>query len=205
MLFRSGLRISQTNYSVITDNNGSSGLGFGLGFAQPGQRKDVAFTLAVDEAQVVDCGSNPAFAVAGFFGDYFNPTGATKGQAGDIVASISVVRYSSAGTLDVGASVSQCQDPICNGQSTLASQDMGPVSPGSTNTYSASWDQPNHQFVFRLNDGAPVTLAYTVPDSFPPGVADRSFFVFGSVPHCTSQPRPLASTEAVFGNVYVNP
>lgn len=198
------LRISQTNYSSIADNNGSSGSGFGLGFAQHSRVKAVSFTLAVDEVQVFDCASNPTFATGGFFGDYFNPTGATNGQTGDIVASIGVTRFSSTGALDVGASVSQCQDAKCNGQTALSFQDLGPVNAGSTNTLSAVWDQPNYQFIFQLTNDAPVPLAYTVPDGFPPGLADKSFFVFGLVPHCTANPRPFASIDALFGSVYVN-
>src|SRR5215468_6201007 len=86
------LRISQTNYSAITDNNGSDGSGFGLGFAQPSQVKAVSFTLTVDQIQLVDCGTNQTFEFEsiGFFGDYFNPTGATNGQTGDIVASVGI-------------------------------------------------------------------------------------------------------------------
>jgi hypothetical protein len=199
------LRISQTSYSTITDNNGSSGIGFGLGFVQPSRVKAVSFTLAVDEMQVVDCGSNSSSATVGFFGDYFNPTGARNGQTGDIVASIGVTRFSQTGTLDVGASVSQCQDAQCNGQITIASQDLGLVKASSTNTLSALWDQPNHQFIFSLNNNPPIAVPYTMPDSFPPGKADKSFFVFGDVPHCTTKPRPFASIDARFGNVYVNP
>jgi len=201
------LHISQTNYSAITDNNGTSGSGFGLGFASPSTVKAVSFTLAVDEVQVVGCTSNPTFATVGFFGDYFNPTGPTNGQTGDIVASIGLTRFSTVTVtaLDVGASISQCQDAMCNGQTTLSFQDLGPVPLGSTNTLSTVWDQPNHQFIFRLNNDTPVALAYTVPDNFPPGLADRSFFVFGLVPHCTSKPRPFASIDALFGNVYVSP
>jgi hypothetical protein len=199
------LRISQTNYSAITDNNGSSGIGFGLGFAKPSQLQAVSFTLSVDEMQVFDCGSNPSFATVGFFGDYFNPTGATNGQTADIVASIGVTRFSHTAALDVGASVSQCQDAQCNGQTTLSFQDLGLVKAGSTNTLSAIWDQHNHQFIFGLNNNSPIAVPYNVPDSFPPGNADKSFFVFGDVPHCTTKPRPFASIDARFGNVYVNP
>jgi hypothetical protein len=199
------LQISQTIYSAITDNNGSSGIGFGLGFVQPSQVKAVSFTLAVDEMKVVDCGSSSSLGTVGFFGDYFNPTGATDGQTGDIVASIGVTRFSQTGALDVGAAVSQCQDAQCNGQTTIGFQDLGLVKAGSTNTLSAIWDQPNHQFIFSLNHNPPSTVPYTMPDSFPPGKADKSFFVFGDVPHCTTKPRPFASIDARFGNVYVNP
>jgi hypothetical protein len=198
------LQILQTSYSAITDDDGSSGIGFGLGFVQPGKVKAVSFTLAVDKLRVVDCGSNPSFGTVGFFGDYFNPTGATDGQTGDIVASIGVTRFSRTGTLDVGASISQCQDAQCNGQTTIASQDLGFVKAGSTNTLSATWDQPNHQFVFSLNNDPPIALPYTMPDSLPPGKADKSFFVFGNVPHCTAKPRPFASIDALFDDVYVN-
>lgn len=198
------LQISQTNYSEITDNNGSSGIGFGLGFAQPSQIKAVSFTVSVQEMQAVDCASNPSFATLGFFGEYFNPTGATNGQTGDIVASISITRFSSNGALEVGASFSQCQDTQCNVQTTLWSQDLGPVQSGSLNTLSAIWDQQNHRFIFRLNNTPPVAAPYTLSDTSPPGRADRSFFVFGDVPHCTSIPRPFASIDGRFGNVYVN-
>jgi hypothetical protein len=200
------LRISQTNYSATMDNNGSGGSGFGLGFAQPSKVRAVSFTLKVDQMQLVDCGITQTFATVGFFGDYFNPTGATNGQTGDVVASIGVTGFNTnPGTaFDVGASVSQCQDAQCNGQATLSSQDLGLVPAGSTNTLLAAWDQPNHQFLFRLNNNSPIALGYAVPDSFPPGNADKSFFVFGLVPHCTVSPRPLASVDSLFGNVYVN-
>lgn len=200
------LRISQTNYSAITDNNGSSGNGFGLGFAQPSQVTAVSFDLAVD-GQLVGCGGNATFGTAGYFGEFFNPTGGNNGQTGDVVASIAVGRFSTdSGTaFDVGASVSQCEDSKCNTQTTLSFQDLGPVQAGSTNKLSAEWDQPNHQFVFRLNNGASVMLQYSLNDSFPPGLADRSLFVFGSVPHCTTAPRPFASLDALFGKVYVSP
>jgi hypothetical protein len=201
------LRISQTNYSAITDNTGLNISGFGLGFAQPSQVKAVSFTLKVDQMELVDCGSNQTFDTVGFFGEYFNPTGATNGQTGDVVASIGVTGFNTntGVVFDMSAYVAQCQDPQCNGQTTLSSQDLGLVPPGSTNTLSAIWDQPNHQFVFRLNNNPSIQLAYTMPDGFPPGLADRSFFVVGIVPHCTSIPRPLASAGALFGNVYVNP
>jgi hypothetical protein len=206
------LRISERAYSAITDNNGASGSGFGLGFANPSHLKAVSFTLAVNEAEAVGCAGNPGnptFAGAGFSGDYFNPnpTSPQNGATGDITVFIGIGHLSNeVGTaLDVSASISQCQDAQCNGQTPLAFQFLNFVQPDSTNTLSAIWDQPNHQFVFSLNNEPPVALTYNVPDSFPPGFPDKTFFVFGSVPHCTTTPRPLASIDAFFGNVYVNP
>jgi hypothetical protein len=204
------LRIATTIYSDTSDNNGAGGNGFGLGFANPSHLKAVSFSLAVNKAQTVGCAGanpdNPTSATAGFFGDYFNPGPPQNGQTGDIVAGISVSNYStnSITAFDVGAAISQCQDAKCDGQTTLSFQDLGPVEPGSTNTFSAAWDQANHQFIFRLNDNSPVSLTYNMPDSFPPGVADKSFFAFGLVPHCTNAPRPYALLDTTFGDVYVN-
>jgi len=205
------LHISETAYSAITDDNGASGSGFGLGFANPSHVKAVSFTLAVDKAEAVGCAGNPgnpSFAGAGFFGDYFHdPATPQNGATGDIVVNAGVGRLSTdVGTaLTVSASISQCQDPQCNGQTTLSFQILGLVQPDSTNTLSAIWDQPNHQFVFSLNNDPPVAMPYNVPDTFPPGLPDKSFFVFGLVPHCTTAPRPFTSIDTFFGNVYVNP
>jgi len=49
-----------------------------------------------------------------------------------------------------------------------------------------------------------VLLAYTVSDAFAPGLPDKSLWVFGDVPHGTSKPRPPATIDALFVNVYVN-
>jgi hypothetical protein len=200
------LHLLETVYSATIDDNGIGGTGFGLGFANPSKVTAVSFTLAVNQEASVGCPNSAAFGDAGFFGDYFNPAGGQDGQTGDIVASIGISRLStdSGTSLDVNGSVSQCADSKCNNQTTLSFEDFGLAELGSTNTLSVKWDQPNHQFVFRVNKKPPVGLKYTVPDGFPPGLTDRSFFVFGSVPHCTTKPRPFASVEALFDDVYVN-
>ena len=201
------LHLLETVYSATTDDNGMGGSGFGLGFAAPGKVTAVSFTLAVNQETSLGCPNSTAFGDAGFFGDYFNPTGGQDGQTGDIVASIGISRFStdSGTSLDVNGSVSQCADSKCNNQTTLSFEDFGLVELGSTNMLSVRWDQPDHQFVFRVNNNPPVPVKYTIPDGFSPGLADRSFFVFGSVPHCTTKPRPFASVDALFDDVYVNP
>jgi hypothetical protein len=103
----------------------------------------------------------------------------------------------------VNASISQCQDAQCNGQATLNFVVLGFVQPGTTNTLSAKWDKVNHQFLFGLNNNPAVAVPYSVSDNFSPGLSDKSFFVFGYVPHCTTAPRPVASLDTLFDNVYV--
>jgi hypothetical protein len=202
------LRISETVYSANTGNTGSGGDGFGLGFASPNNVTAVSFTLALTKDSPTSCAGNPGFgwAGAGFFGDYFNPTGAQDGAIGDIAASVSVGRFwaDPAGSLTVGASIVRCNDLKCDNQATMSSQTLGNVQMGSTNGLSVTWDHSNHQFIFQLNNDSPVPLAYTESDTFPPGLPDKSFFVFGDVPHCTTKPRPSASIDALFDNVFVN-
>jgi len=204
------LRISETIYSANTDNTGSGGDGFGVSFASPEKVTAVSFTLEVNKDAVSSCTGYLSYgwAGAGFFGRYFNPTDAGDGPLGDIAASVSVGRLSAdpPGSLSVDAAIVRCNDktPSCDDQITLSSQTLGSVQLGSNNTLSVTWDRSNHQFIFQLNSDSAVPLAYTVSDTFPPGLSDKSFWVAGNVPHCTTKPRPSATVDALFDNVYVN-
>jgi len=202
------LRISETVYSANTSNVGSGGDGFGLGFASPNNVTSVSFTLTMVKDAPLSCAGNSGFGWggAGFFGDYFNPTGVYDGAIGDIAASVSVGRSSVEAPTSITASgaIILCNDRKCDNQGTLASQVLGSVPLGSTNTFSVTWDRPTHQFIFQMNNDAPVPLAYTVSDAFAPGLPDKSLWVFGDVPHCTNKPRPSATIDALFDNVYVN-
>ena len=55
----------------------------------------------------------------------------------------------------------------------LAYHVLGQVKPGSTNFLYLQWDQPNHQFIFRLNNESPVYEPYTVSDTSPPFFAQK--------------------------------
>jgi hypothetical protein len=202
------LRLAQTNYDSITDNDGAAENGFGIGFANPAQITAIAFSLTVNKAKNQGCTTNPdnpGSTTVGFFGDYFNPSLPQNGQTGDVVASVGVTNFSfnTDSSIQVGAQVSQCQDATCFGQTTLSSVILGYIEPGSTNTLFAKWDRANHQFLFALNNNAPVAVPYNLPDTFPPGSTDESLFVFGYVPHCTSTPRPVAALDTLIDNVYV--
>jgi hypothetical protein len=204
------LRISETVYSASTDDTGSGGDGFGVSFASPERVTAVSFTLALNKDAVSSCTSYLSYgwAGAGFFGRYFNLNGAHDGPLGDIAASVSVGRLSAdpPGSLSVSAAIVRCNDetPSCDNQVTLSSQTLGYAQLGSNNKLSVTWDRANHQFNFQLNNDSPVPLAYVVADTFPPGLQDKSFWVAGNVPHCTTKPRPSAAIDAVFDNGYVN-
>jgi len=201
------LLIAENIYSANTGNTGSAGDGFGLAFASPEKVTALSFTLAVNKDAISGCAANPiGWAGAGFFGRYFNPTG--DGPIGDIAASVSIGRLStdSLGSLTVNAAIVRCNDntPSCDDQSTLSSQILGYLQLGGNNTYSVTWDRTNHQFIFQMNNGSQVSLAYAVSDAYQPGFPDKSFWVSGNVPHCSAKPRPSASVEALFDDVYVN-
>ena len=202
-----GLHISQTMYSTTGTNTGAGSSGFGLGFANAIKLTAVSFSLVVNEAQSLSCGVNAAFVIAGFSADFFNPNPSPNGATGDITVSIVALRLSTdtGNNVEVIGGIAQCLDPKCNNQTSLTFVDLGPVALGSANTLAVTWDKPNHQFLFQLNADAPVASGYTVSDAYPPGLDLKSLFVAGSVPHCTTTPRPYAAMDTLFDNVNVNP
>jgi hypothetical protein len=202
-----GLHISQTMYSTTGTNTGSGGSGFGLGFANAGKLTAVSFSLTVNDAQSLSCGANAAFGVAGLSAAFFNPSPSPDGATGDVTVSIDALRFSTdtGNNVEVIGGIAQCLDRKCNNQTSLSFVDLGPVALGSANTLAVTWDKPNHQFIFQLNAGTPVASGYTVSDAYPPGLDLKSLFVFGSVPHCTATPRPYATMDTLFDNVFVNP
>jgi hypothetical protein len=161
------LRISQTGTLQSRTAMDRAAVDLALDSPDPAGKKHRS--RPVDQMQLVDCGNSQTFTTVGFFGDYFNPTGATNGQTGDIVASIRVTGFNTNGyCTDMSTSVSQCQDPQCNGQTTLISGSRPSAARKYEHTFSCL-GSANHQFVFRLNSNPSIPLAYTVPDSFPPG------------------------------------
>lgn len=203
------LHLGQRAYSAVTDDNGGSGGVWGLAFPNPSAITAVSFTVAVNKANATACSTNSGLNVtnAEFRGNFFNVQSSPTSSIGDVLAEIGINRYSTdtSTSLTVSAFVNECADQFCGNQTNLAFQVLGTVSPGSKNTLSLQWDQPNHRFIFRLNGGNPVLEPYAVPDSNPPFFAQKGIDLARVVPHCTSAPRPSAFIDAYFDNVYVNP
>ena len=86
----------------------------------------------------------------------------------------------------------------------LGYQVLGMVALKSTNTLFVQWDQPNHQFIFQLNNGAQVFESYSVSDTSPPFDAFKNIDLSRVVSDCTAAPRPYTLLDADFDNVYVN-
>jgi len=112
---------------------------------------------------------------------------------------------------DVGSAITvafhyeRCDDDSCSSRTPIDFGSLGSIQPGTTNRFHIKWDQPNHRFVFQLNNGLLVVSPYTVSDTSPPSFAFRAIDIARQVAHCTTTPRPFASIDAYFDNVRVNP
>jgi hypothetical protein len=203
------LRLSQTAYSATTDDVGSSGNIFGLQFSVPSAITEALFTVVVNRAEAVGCASNSQSTLTGpeFRGRFFNTESSPTSSLGDVEVGVGPLRTSTdAGSaMEVDFHYERCTDDFCGTRTTLGFGVLGHVQPGLANTYHIKWDQPNHQFVFQLNNGPLVPSPYTVSDNSAAFFSYRAIDIARVVPHCTTTPRPLASVDASVSNVYVNP
>jgi hypothetical protein len=204
------LHLKETTYSTTTDDNGASGSIFGLAFPAPSAITEASFSVVVKDAKTVGCGSNPSGAVdigPEFRGRFFNTESSPTSQLGDVEGGIGAYRTPSdvGSAIQVGFHYERCDDDFCSARTPLDFGVVGSIQPGTTNRFHIKWDQPNHRFIFQLNNGPLVVSPYTVADSSPPSFAFRAIDIARQVAHCTTTPRPFASIDAYFDNVRVNP
>jgi len=203
------LHLSQTAYSATTDDVGSSGNIFGLQFSVPSAITEASFTVAVNQAVAVGCTSNSQPTLTGpeFRGRFFNTENSPTSSLGDVEVGIGPGRTSTdtGSAMQVVFHYERCTDAFCGTRTPVGVGVLGNVQPDSTNTYHIKWDQPNHRFAFQLNNGPLVFSPYTVSDSSAPFDSFKAIDIARVVPHCTTTPRPFASVDAFFSNIYVNP
>jgi hypothetical protein len=205
------LHLSQRAYSATTDDGGASGGTFGLFFPVPGAVTEVFFDMVIKSAVAVGCNSNPNGQIvtgAELRGRYFNTESSPTSQLGDVEAVIGANRNATdtGPAMEVLGFYQRCDDANCSTRTTLGFNRLGFIQPGAVATLHIKWDQPNHQFVFQLNNGPLVFSPYTASDTAQPFFGPfRSIDLARVVPHCTTTPRPFASIDAFFSNVRVNP
>jgi hypothetical protein len=204
------LRVFLRSYANTWDDWGGLGGGYGLNFTSPATVKEVAFTVTVRGAQATTCSSNPggmAAAVAELRGAFFNDGTGGAGSIGDVIAVISVNRFGTDTTnaLTVSGFYTRCDDEYCGAQTYLGGGTLGYVNPGQPVRLRVKWDQPNHQFVFRMNGQPPLVSPYTVSDANPPSYGGWKYIGLTRIlPNCTTSPRPQVMVDAYFSDVYVN-
>ena len=204
------LHLSQRAYSATTDDVGASGNIFGLAFPRPGEITEISYELTVRRAVAVGCNSNPNGQIvtgAEFRGRFFNTESSPTSQLGDVETVIGANRNATDTGLamEVIGFYERCDDANCSARTTLGFNRLGFVQPGAVATLHIIWEQPNHQFVFQLNDEPLVFSPYTVSDTSQPFFGpSRTIDLARVVPHCTTTPRPFASIDAFFSNVHVN-
>ena len=193
------LHMLHRTYSETFDDYDANYGWIGLPTTNPSSIVDISFEVTVNSATASGCQSNPlgSGAWAGFVGRYFN-YGGQQDSSQDAEAQIALHRSSDdTGTpLSVYASV--------NAADVNTMQFLGLVSLGKTAKLRLKWDQPNHHFTFQLNTNPAVMIGYGVPDTSPPAIPLKAFWVAGGTPHCTTTPIASEAMDAYFDNVYVN-
>lgn len=203
------LRLSQTAYSSTIDDVGGSGGIFGVSFPKPDNIREISFAVTVNRAEIVGCSSNDSLGVtdAEFRGSFFNTESNPMSQVGDVDAVIGVERNvaDSGKSLTIAGFCTRCEDQFCATQSVIDYKVLGSVSLGRETRLRLKWDQPNHRFIFQLNDAPEVASPYSAPDTTPPVSPSKGIGTARVVPHCTGKIRPHATIDASFRDVYANP
>lgn len=212
IITRGYLRMANVAYS---DQNLDSDYNVGgtrLYFTEGDLVTAIKARVRVDKVSVTGCPANP-FATRArvrLVGYFFNTGVPTPGSSvNDVFAYIDIERRSDSpdapNILHVWGTVLQCSDSPCLHGTTLFSEDLGTVELREFANLSIQWDQPNHMFIFQLNNNTPIYAPYTVPDTSPPGLSNsKRIEILPMLPNCTAEPRPMAMMGAYFDEVYVN-
>ena len=133
-------------------------------------------------------------------------TGGRNHGAGAISVDIARATDSTAprGTLQINAGVLICRTANCGQADLIAGASLGPVSRGEPLTLKVEWDPQNDRFIVQRNQQPETFLKYTVPDSSPPGLANKLVAINSTVPSCTTTPRPTGFGRVSVEHVLVN-
>ena len=199
------------------DSGSASGAATRLYFNEGDLVTAIKARVSVDQVSAEGCSTNLNVTQARvrLSGYFFNTTAdPTPGSRfNDVYAYIYIERRSDStenpNILHVRGWVTKCTDSDCTSSSPLFNQDLGTVRLGRFVEISIQWDQPNHRFIFQLDNNQPVYADYTdiVTDTSPPGSAnDKRIEVFHNLPNCIpdAEPRPMGMMGVYFDKVYVN-
>jgi len=140
-------------------------------------------------------------------GRFFNTEISPTSQLGDVEAVIGPHRVAPDTVSDfpVFAFYERCDDANCGARTSLDFNVLGFVKPGEPARLRIKWDQPNHRFVYQLNKEPELVSPYMVSDTSAAFGQVKGIDMAHVVPNCTTSPRPVVTTDAYIGDVYVNP
>lgn len=169
----------------------------GLQFTHPDAITEVSFNVMVSRAAISGCQSNSSSAGVGaeFRGRFFN----AGGSDGDVEAVVSLYAPDTNARAPL---IANAHYYTLSGF--LDARVLGFVPFGQTAKLPLKWDQPNHQFIFQLNDDPEVSLAYNLADDYPPSAQIKTLQVTTTLPNCATTPPGSEMMDAYFDNVYVN-
>jgi hypothetical protein len=196
------LRMFQRANSLTIGNQDVRWGWLGLQVPDPASITEISFVVLVNSAAISGCQSNPntGGAWSGFVGRFFNYQGQEYGDAGDVEVGLSVVRDGTDARVPLRVDAHYgSEDGSANEYQTL-----GFVPLGQTAKLRVKWDQPNHQFIFQLNQDPEVFMGYTIPEMSPPNIPIKALWVGRGTPDCTTTPLASTMMDAYFDNVYVN-
>lgn len=174
--------------------------------------KGIKARLNIHAAEVSACPLNPSLPLpivrARLWGNFFKDS-----TLGLDVGTFLFVERSNAmdnnneafNILNVGATIAKCNDTSCGNYTPISP----PITIGTVHLWenfdlSLQWDQPNHQFVYRLNNNPPISIQYAESlDAGPPNYAYRK--AIGTIDFfapCGAEGQE-AFIDAYFDNVYV--
>jgi hypothetical protein len=171
--------------------------------------------VAVVQATAQGCRDNPnqADARAQLQGIFFND-GSSSGvgdETGDVRARFQK-RFDSTNGRQILLQVIRCNDPGCNGTTQLISPIVfnTPWAFGQVHTLRLVWDQASHRFTGFVMSGKTIVEFHdftydpnTLPDTLPPGFAEKVLRVQVNNVNCT-EGATLGAIQALFDNVFVN-
>ena len=175
-------------------DTGSTGSDQFLTTANPTQINEIEATFTVTNLSMATCAANnsgaatrarPARLLMQKFND--GTQSAPGNRTGDYLAGVQARRDGSSaspgGVLNVEGFIVRCTDASCSTNSPVVSNILPTtVSVGQSFTLRLKWDQPNHRFLFGLDDSPDTTLPYSASDTSPA----NSTFVDLDVSHTTA-------------------
>jgi len=207
------LEIDLTSYGRSDSNSGTAGeANEALRTTNPAA---ITTTFQVDVAvksiSAVDCPANSAstftsaLVIGAWFNDGTSPNPGGGDRTGDVNGGIEKAKSSKLGDY-IAAFITRCTNASCTTRDSIGFHTFATaLTKGAFDTLRIQWDQPNHRFIFWVNQEQAV-LGYVFPDANPAVLNFKNIGIESFASNCMlPNQRTVASAKVLFDNVMVNP